>query len=391
MSVHPTIAYCLVALAVTAASLTTARAQKLSFTLVEEFVIGDDGEAQAEYLFSYPELVRTDSKGNIYIRDEKRADVRVYDANGLFMTTIGKRGDGPGEMREIFGMHVDAKDRLIVADRMSRRFSIFTDLGSSFETRAFEESRTISPDQILSLEDALVLRYVKPTDGRKGGPGNWDDMVLHLHDSEMNWVEAFAPLGDIYDLEIPFLTAYSNTPGAVIAATNGTDMIVLAPDIYSGHLYRYKRLRNSWVMDKLEGMSADHRAYIPVSASDYDSSPDLRKTSIMVSNRTGTYFARALSWSRGVIILSTGEIVNFVSRTPLKGPSEKKAELFDQHGSLMGYGPLMFADSRLNDDGRIMGSIKILWKDPNDRVYIRRRNEQGFYVLSVANLLISPL
>ena len=37
-----------------------------------------------------------------------------------------------------------------------------------------------------------------------------------------------------------------------------------------------------------------------------------------------------------------------------------------------------------------MGSISILWTDGNDRVYLRRRNEQGYYVLSVAELVIRP-
>ena len=59
-----------------------------SFTFHEQLVIGNDDEAPAKYLFSYPKLVRTDSKGNIYVKDQRRADVRVFDANGRYVATL---------------------------------------------------------------------------------------------------------------------------------------------------------------------------------------------------------------------------------------------------------------------------------------------------------------
>ena len=119
--------------------LATVQAQELSFTLHEQLIIGDDEEAPSEYLFYYPEIVRTDSQGNIYVKDATSADVRVFDANGRYVTTVGKRGEGPGELREVFGMHVDGDDRVIVADRMSRRLTIFTDMGKSFTTKSLAE------------------------------------------------------------------------------------------------------------------------------------------------------------------------------------------------------------------------------------------------------------
>ena len=108
---------CICVMAALTLMLPSAQAQELSFTLFEQLVIGNNEDAPAEYLFTFPELVRTDSKGYIYVHDRRRADVRVFDESGQYVTTVGKRGEGPGEMREIDGMHVDAHDRLIVADR----------------------------------------------------------------------------------------------------------------------------------------------------------------------------------------------------------------------------------------------------------------------------------
>ena len=51
---------------------TFALAQEMTFTLNEQLIIGDDEDAPAEYLFTRPRIVRTDSKGYVYISDQRR-------------------------------------------------------------------------------------------------------------------------------------------------------------------------------------------------------------------------------------------------------------------------------------------------------------------------------
>ena len=369
----------------------TVQAQDLSFTLHEHLVIGDDEEAPSEYLFYYPELVRTDSQGNIYVRDARQTTVRVFDAGGRFITAIGKSGEGPGEMREIFSMHVDGDDRLIVADRMSRRFTIFTDMGKCFKTKSMVTETTLAPNPILSLDNSFVLTYVELFANPEGGPTLKGDQVLHLYDTELNRLETFARLGDIYDLDRPFLKAYSNSSTALNVATNGMDTIILAPSVYGGYIYRYARSNDTWIMEKLKGGPVPERAYIPVSKNDIETNQDIRRGSIMTSGPTGTYRARILSWSLGVVILSTGEILHFPVRTPLKKDFEPRAELFGQDGNLLGYGQLQFDDPELNRNVSVMESISIKWMDAADRLYVARSNKKGFFVLSVAKLEIRSL
>ena len=377
-------------LAIGASMLVTAQAQTLSFTLREHLVIGDDEEAPSEYLFYYPEIVRTDSRGNIYVKDARSAAVRVFDANGQYVTTVGKRGEGPGELREVFSMHVDGDDRLIVADRMSRRLTIFTDMGKSFATKSLaEDGRTIQPRPILSLDNSFVLMYVTLFDNPEGGPSIKDDRVLHTHDTDFNRLETFAQLDDIYDLDDPFLNAFSTSSWGMKVATNGTDTIVLAPTVYSGYIYRYTRSNDMWVMEKLKGGPVPKRSFMPVSKKDIDTNPDVKRGAVMLSHSTGTYRARILSRSDGVAILSTGEILHFPVRTPLKQDFEPQAELFNQNGDLVGYGQLQFDNPELNGNARVMKSIRIMWIDSADRLYLVRRNGKGFGVLSVANLEIS--
>ena len=381
------------ALAIGASVLVTVQAQELTFTLHEQLIIGDDEEAPSEYLFYYPEIVRTDSQGNIYVKDAKSADVRVFDANGRYVTTVGKRGEGPGELREVFGMHVDGDDRVIVADRMSRRLTIFTDMGKSFTTKSLaEDGRTIAPNPILSLDNSFVLKYVKLFANPEGDPRSIkDDRVLHTHDTDFNRLETFAQLDDIYDMDDPFLNAYSAWSDAMNVATNGTDTIVLAPDVYGGYIYRYTRSNAKWVMEELKGGPVPKRSFMPVSKKDIDTNPDVKRGAVMLSGPSGTYSARIFSQSNGVAILSTGEILHFPRRTPLRKDFEPWVELFDQDGTLLGYGPLQFDDPDLNSDVRVMESVRIQWLDADDRLYIARRNREGFFVLSIAELAISSL
>ena len=98
-----------------------------------------------------------------------------------------------------------------------------------------------------------------------------------------------------------------------------------------------------------------------------------------------------MNWSLGLVILANGEIVHFTMQTPLGDTGYTSAEMFSQDGTLLGYGPLQLDDPELDGDKRVKTSISILWQDAEGRIYLRRENESGFYVLSVAELVISPL
>ena len=380
---------CIFVMAALVLMLPSAQAQELSFTLIEQLVIGDDEDAPAEYLFTFPELVRTDSKGYVYVHDRQRADVRVFDGSGQYVTTVGKRGEGPGEMREIDGMHVDAHDRLIVADRTSKRFTVFSEFGAQFETKAFAGDLVAGPQPILSLEESFVLRYVRMYDDpERKLPYITDTKTLHHYDMTLNPTEAFAESGEIFDLDEPFERANFDSHNALRMATNGIDEIVLVPRVYSGYAYRYSHEGDSWVMEKLEGGPVPRESYMSVSNEELKANPELRRSSIFISGPSGRHRARIFNWCLGVVILGSGEIVNFTMQTPLRGNLGHRAELFGQSGVLLGYGPLRFDDQRLNRSQEIMSTIDILWIDEDDRLYLRRLNRHGFYVLSVTELVI---
>jgi hypothetical protein len=69
---------------------------EFAFDLEENLRIGGDPTAES-YYFPKWASVRPDDKGNLYVADVGNARVQMYDPEGKFVRTIGRRGQGPGE------------------------------------------------------------------------------------------------------------------------------------------------------------------------------------------------------------------------------------------------------------------------------------------------------
>jgi hypothetical protein len=71
--------------------------------------------------------------GRIYAFDSQAPALRVYDAEGRFLRTIGREGEGPGEYRQpnLNGLAVLADGRILLHDPGNARMTVY---GSSGET-----------------------------------------------------------------------------------------------------------------------------------------------------------------------------------------------------------------------------------------------------------------
>jgi hypothetical protein len=99
--------------------------------LKEDFVLGGN-QAQGESMLFRPWSIAVDGMGNIYVGDRREVNVKVFDKSGAFLRTIGKRGQGPGELEGLItsvAIHTDGRD-LIVAD-MDKL--VFFDLQGQFQ------------------------------------------------------------------------------------------------------------------------------------------------------------------------------------------------------------------------------------------------------------------
>ena len=75
--------------------------------------------------FGAPQGVAVDQDGNVYVTDTMNNRVEIFDADGNFLSTFGKAGDGPGYFARPKGIAVDSDGHIWVADQMQDRLQVF--------------------------------------------------------------------------------------------------------------------------------------------------------------------------------------------------------------------------------------------------------------------------
>jgi sugar lactone lactonase YvrE len=75
--------------------------------------------------FGAPEGVAVDVDGNVYVADTLNNRVEIFDADGNFISELGKHGDGPGYLARPKGVAVDSDGHIWIADQMQDRLQVF--------------------------------------------------------------------------------------------------------------------------------------------------------------------------------------------------------------------------------------------------------------------------
>ena len=73
----------------------TPRYGTFAFDLVEDLAIGE--EKDEAYFFPESAYVNVDGQGRFYVCDIGNRRVQVYDKNGIYVRSLGRQGQGPGE------------------------------------------------------------------------------------------------------------------------------------------------------------------------------------------------------------------------------------------------------------------------------------------------------
>jgi sugar lactone lactonase YvrE len=122
-------------------------------------------------VFDAPTEVAVAANGNIYVSDghtgggtaEGNARVIMFDKNGAFLKTWGKKGMGPGEFDVVHTIALDSRGRVFVGDRQNNRVQVFEPDGK-FVAQWFQFGR---PSGIY-IDKRTDTMYVADSESRDG-------------------------------------------------------------------------------------------------------------------------------------------------------------------------------------------------------------------------------
>ncbi len=104
-----------------------AKGQPSKIVLAEELTIG--GGSDPDKAFSQVSAFVVDNEGTILALDFKDQKIKVFDRAGKYLRSIGKPGQGPGELGMASGIQITADNTLVIEDATNRRLAQFKPTG----------------------------------------------------------------------------------------------------------------------------------------------------------------------------------------------------------------------------------------------------------------------
>ena len=137
--------------------------------LEEDLSLGGP-RAVGDYAFGSIRNFVVDDKGSIYVLDGKNYCVQVFDASGKYVRTIGRKGQGPGDLDSPLSLSINqTSDELLVLQGI-RRLSFFRTDGSFIRQLSINNAIRVQLDsrgQIYLLEQARSKEGAWSFDVRK--------------------------------------------------------------------------------------------------------------------------------------------------------------------------------------------------------------------------------
>ena len=137
--------------------------------LIEDLVIGERGDDGNYRLYDAAGPV-VDSEGNFYVLDTGNYRVQVFDASGEYVRTLGRQGQGPGELTQPRAV-VIAGDRIVVLDSVNRRYSAWALDGEYLGETASSDQYV--PGGLQAFDDGTLLGRVI---ARREDDGSFNDL-----------------------------------------------------------------------------------------------------------------------------------------------------------------------------------------------------------------------
>ena len=195
------------------------------FNLEEDLIITNEA-GEEEYMFQDIQNLAVDDDENIYVSDMKAAYIRVFDKNGEYVRTIGKQGQGPGEMLAPIDIKALSRGVLIINDYAQLRLNFFSLNGEHIRNLSTHKYTAFRRPAIDS-QGNIVAGFVIPEDEVK--------YELTKFDSDLNPVFTVTTY--------PMLTIFGSTNFHYFEQRRSTNLVwnVNEQDqIIWGHMSKYE-------------------------------------------------------------------------------------------------------------------------------------------------------
>ena len=106
--------------------------EESAWQVVEEMRIGSM-EGDGPETFGSVNTMEIDAAGRFWILDSQAQELRVFDAGGAHVRTVGRRGGGPGEFAQAVHVQTGPDGNIWVVDPQNNRVSVFDTAGNYLE------------------------------------------------------------------------------------------------------------------------------------------------------------------------------------------------------------------------------------------------------------------
>ena len=331
------------------ALLRPAAAQERSLDFTEILVLGESSSP----LFGDPVHVGVDQRGWLYVADQTDLTVKVFDATGAFIRSIGGRGRRVGQLLSLVSSHVSPEGTVLVTDQLGGRFTWFPPDGEP-RTSDIDRDVVLWPRSIVALTDGYVLLYRAKN----------NQEIVHRFGPEMGLPQAsLVPLSTVIPDLDPFIDTLSGIhPGTL---TVWEDQIVFAPSICNGRLAAVA-LRDSASPPTILSGQAPARVIERVEQ-------DRQQSDIVtVYGPGGALSARVFCRSAGLAPLGENHLAHF----SIRGEDESHlfVEVFDRAGTLVLADTI--SELPVPDDAAASLRVRVFGAGPGRLAVIDRRATQ---------------
>jgi len=160
--------------------------------LIPEITITDETMNGKDF-FAGASDIAFDGKGDVYVCDGRANNIKMFDAQGKYVKTIGKQGQGPGDFNYPTEMEI-AGDRLYVRELYNRRISVLDSEGIFIKSVPMPMETGTSWWRIAALPDGRFI--VEREKVNYGDPNAPQECFIELYSTN------FEPVKIIYQHQV---------------------------------------------------------------------------------------------------------------------------------------------------------------------------------------------